>query len=171
MLNEKKCVTILQRRIKFSGICGGCSSDDFISTTRKDSQTAEGVQTCQQSGTSNRQAVSSPYRHDDILHSGSITSPTTLQGPSEIETGGSGTLPGRLRPCNSIVSSGTMGFRMVDNASPLLNVSQPILPVPQVMSLETDASKIGWGAVCRNTKIATGGPWPKGESTAHINWS
>ena len=51
-----------------------------------------------------------------------------------------------------------------------LNASQPILPVPPVMSLETDASMIGWGAVCRNTKIATGGPWSKGESTAHINW-
>ena len=51
-----------------------------------------------------------------------------------------------------------------------LNASQPILPASPVMSLETDASKIGWGAVCRNTKISTGGPWSKRESTAHINW-
>ena len=103
---------------RVSGICGGYGSDDVIATTRKDSQTAERVQTCQQSRTSNRQAVSPPYRHDDILYSGSTTSPTTLQGPSEIETGGSGTLPGRLRPCNPIVSSGTTRFGMVDNATP-----------------------------------------------------
>ena len=33
-----------------------------------------------------------------------------------------------------------------------LNASQPILPASPVMSLETNASKIGWGVVCRNTK-------------------
>ena len=79
---------------RVSGICGGHGLDDLITTSREDSQNAEGVQTCQQSGTSNSQAVSPPYRHDDILHSSSITSPFALQGSSEIETGGSGTLPG-----------------------------------------------------------------------------
>ena len=41
-----------------------------------------------------------------------------------------------------------------------------LTPVPAV-TMETDASKRGWGACCQGVK--TGGPWRKAETLLHIN--
>ena len=42
-----------------------------------------------------------------------------------------------------------------------------LTPVPAV-TMETDASKRGWGACCQGVK--TGGPWRKAETLLHINF-
>ena len=42
-----------------------------------------------------------------------------------------------------------------------------IVPPPPDMVIETDASNIGWGAVCRG--VRTGGPWSQQEQAQHIN--
>ena len=36
------------------------------------------------------------------------------------------------------------------------------------ITITTDASNLGWGAVCSGTK--TGGPWSKDEADFHINY-
>ena len=45
-----------------------------------------------------------------------------------------------------------------------------IYPPEPSLVLESDASKKGWGAHCRESGVATGGPWTLKESQAHINW-
>ena len=47
---------------------------------------------------------------------------------------------------------------------------RPIYSPEPTLVLESDASKKGWGAHCRENGISTGGPWTREESQAHINW-
>ena len=47
---------------------------------------------------------------------------------------------------------------------------RPIHPPVASLTLETDASTIGWGAYCQETNQRTGGPWTGKEATHHINW-
>lgn len=56
----------------------------------------------------------------------------------------------------------------IDNLS--CNVHRPILPPTTSLTLETDASRKGWGAYCQNTKQRTGGQWSREELEHHINW-
>ena len=44
-----------------------------------------------------------------------------------------------------------------------------ILPIQADVFLESDASKQGWGAYCRNTEERTGGSWTLREKQDHIN--
>ena len=47
--------------------------------------------------------------------------------------------------------------------------SQNILPKKALLTLESDASDLGWGAVCLNQTTLTGGVWNTQETTLHIN--
>ena len=46
--------------------------------------------------------------------------------------------------------------------------SRPIMFGNPEITITTDASNLGWGAVCNGTK--TGGPWGKDEADFHINY-
>ena len=46
----------------------------------------------------------------------------------------------------------------------------PIQPPTASLTLQTDASTIGWGAYCQETDQRTGGPWSGPEAAHHINW-
>ena len=46
---------------------------------------------------------------------------------------------------------------------------QSILRKKPLLTLESDASDLGWGAVCLNRKTSTGGVWNTTETTLHIN--
>ena len=52
------------------------------------------------------------------------------------------------------------GVRVVDNPCNELEEAEPHCQEPNV-SLETDASRTGWGAVCEG--VGTGGPWSRQE--------
>ena len=41
-------------------------------------------------------------------------------------------------------------------------------PPSRFLKIQTDASKLGWGAVCHG--VRTGGPWTYEESQFHINY-
>ena len=47
--------------------------------------------------------------------------------------------------------------------------SRSILPKRAFLTLESDVSDLGWGVVCLNHKISTGGVWNTHETTLHIN--
>ena len=47
--------------------------------------------------------------------------------------------------------------------------SRSILPKRAFLTLESDASDLGWGAVSLNQKTSTGGVWNTHETTLHIN--
>ena len=169
ILNEKKCVTIPQRRIEFLGFVV-----DTVQMTLSlpPEKIAKLQKECRHASNQGRQTTR------QLAHLiGMMTSciPAVLPAPLHyralqrlrLEALG----PSRVDYDHAIPLSAQALQDLEWWITQLpLNASQPILPVPPVMSLETDASMIGWGAVCRNTKIATGGPWSKGESTAHINW-
>ena len=169
ILNEKKCVTIPQRRIEFLGFVV-----DTVQMTLSlpPEKIAKLQKECRHASNQGRQTAR------QLAHLiGMMTSciPAVLPAPLHyralqrlrLEALG----PSRVDYDHAIPLSAQALQDLEWWITQLpLNASQPILPVPPVMSLETDASMIGWGAVCRNTKIATGGPWSKGESTAHINW-
>ena len=50
------------------------------------------------------------------------------------------------------------------------DMCRPISPPTASLTLETDASKQGWGAFCRESTLRTGGPWSPQESQNHISW-
>ena len=50
------------------------------------------------------------------------------------------------------------------------NLSRPILRPSPAITLETDASTLGWGAYCRESDMKTGGLWSTNDQKNHINW-
>ena len=50
------------------------------------------------------------------------------------------------------------------------HMCRPIQPPIASLTLQTDASTIGWGAYCQETDQRTGGPWSGPEAAHHINW-
>ena len=50
------------------------------------------------------------------------------------------------------------------------HMCRPIQPPTASLTLQTDASTIGWGAYCQETDKRTSGPWSGPEAAHHINW-
>ena len=50
------------------------------------------------------------------------------------------------------------------------SLSRPILRPSPSITLETNASTLGWGAFCRETDMKTGGLWSVNDQKNHINW-
>ena len=152
ILNEKKCVTIPQRRIEFLGFVV-----DTVKMTLSlpPEKIAKLQKECRHASNQGRQTT--------LAHLiGMMTSciPAVLPAPLHYRA----LQRLRLEDYDHAIPLSAQALQDLEwwMTQLPLNASQPILPVPPVMSLETDASMIGWGAVCRNTKIATGGPWSKG---------
>ena len=51
-----------------------------------------------------------------------------------------------------------------------VHISRPILRPSPSLTLETDASTLGWGAFCQETDMTTGGRWSTSDQKNHINW-
>ena len=53
------------------------------------------------------------------------------------------------------------------SAKPIVENSVPIIEPPHSITIQTDASRLGWGAVCQGKK--TGSHWTTKKQKAHIN--
>lgn len=50
------------------------------------------------------------------------------------------------------------------------DIARPIQIPPPVLTLETYASTVGWGAYCQEMKTPTGNSWSQEEAKHHMNW-
>ena len=63
------------------------------------------------------------------------------------------------------VSGGHTGVEVVDAR----NTGAPLLMDPPDLVIESDASRLGWGATLKDQKLKTGGQWSTSEQEMHIN--
>ena len=154
--------------IRISGFPHRLQANDTISDRRE----------TEVSNITMQEAVGCPTDHDsttcsrnwsnDLDETSNPASPSPLQSPPRVEKHCSEPPP-LIRCSNYSDTDFQAGSGVVDTSLETMEIAgYPTTETP--LTLESDASNLGWGAVCLKQNTSTGGVWGKQEMSLHINY-